>query len=244
MKTAQKPIPGLRAVVFDLDGTLARFGLEPSQALAHALAEQAKLPDPRWPERDFLAEAGYADLFEEVSDERLNGAFFIYGTWAEALKRYLIANGASPEQAALIVDDYVQRRVESVQLRPGARELLAKGLKGFKLGLLTNGPSELQWGKIDRLRIGEAFDAIIVSGDLGIHKPDLGIFQAMAKALRVEPHEALYVGDSLYDDMTGAKRAGWWAIWFNTGHRQPDPADAKPDLEISSLDELPSLLIS
>jgi len=245
MRIARKPIPGLHAVVFDLDGTLARFGVEPSEALARALARRGNLPDPHWPERNFLSEAGYAELLEEVSDERVNGAFFIYGAWAEALQRYLIANGASPEQAARIVADYVQRRLESIELRSGARELMKrlKGLEGDKLGLITNGPSGLQWAKIDRLGLREEFDKIIVSGDLGIHKPDIRVFQTMTKALHAEPHETVYIGDSLYDDITGAKRAGWWAIWFNTGHRQPDPENAEPDFEVDQFDELPSLLI-
>jgi HAD superfamily hydrolase (TIGR01549 family) len=242
MRITRKPIPGLRAVVFDLDGTLARFGLEPSESLAQALARQTDLPDPSWPKRNFLSEAGYAELVEKVSGERLNGAFFIYGAWAEALKRYLIVNDANPEQAARIVEDYVQARVESVELRPGIQSML-KRFAHFKRGLITNGPSQMQWRKIDKLGLRDEFDAIIVSGDRGIHKPDLVIFQAMTKALHVEPHEVVYVGDSLYDDMMGAKRAGWWAIWFNTGHRQPDPEDAEPDFEISSLDELSDLLI-
>lgn len=245
MAAKRKPIAGLRAVVFDLDGTLARFSIEPSEALAHALAREEDLPDPHWPQRSFLSEAGYAELLEEVSDERVNGAFFIYGAWAEALRRYLIVNGASPEQAARIVNDYVQQRLESIELRPGARELMKRlrDLKRFKLGLITNGPSRLQWAKIDELQLREAFAAIIVSGDLGIHKPDLEIFRAMERALDARPREIVYVGDSLYDDMMGAKRAGWWAIWFNTGHRQPDPENSKPDFEITQLDELPDLLV-
>ena len=241
MESAPKPIPALKAVVFDLDGTLARSGLEPAEALARALGQQDELPDPAWPKRDFIAEPGYAQMLQRVAAERFSGMTFPYGAWAEALRRYLVTNGADADRADEIVDRYVRRRVESIELRPGALELL-EALSGFRLGLLTNGPSRLQWRKIELLKLKKLFAAIIVSGDRGIYKPDRAIFQQMSEALSVRPQEAVYVGDSLYDDIAGAKGAGWWAIWFNNGQRQPDPQLYRPDRQISALGQLPALI--
>ena len=122
MESAPKPIPGLKAVVFDLDGTLARSGLEAAEALARALAQRQGLPDPTWPKRDFLGEPGYTQMLEQVAAERFSGALFPYGAWAEALQRYLVINGAAADQASEIVKDYVHWRVESIELRPGVLE--------------------------------------------------------------------------------------------------------------------------
>ncbi|HED04222.1 MAG TPA: HAD family hydrolase [Candidatus Fraserbacteria bacterium] len=241
MQPTPKPIPGLKAIVFDLDGTLARSGLESAAALARALVQRGDLPDPTWPERDFIAEPGYAQMLEQVAAERFSGAVFPYGAWAEALQRYLVTNGAAADQASEIVEDYVHWRVESIELRPGVHRLLER-LSGFRLGLLTNGPSRLQWRKIELLKLGPLFAAIIVSGDRGIYKPAAAIFQQMSEELEVRPQESAYVGDSLYDDIAGAKGAGWWAIWLNSGQRQPDPQLYRPDRQISALEQLPDLL--
>ena len=86
-----------------------------------------------------------------------------------------------------------------------------------KLGIITNGPSEHQWAKIEALGVEKWIprENIIVSGDLGINKPDVRIFDVMKEKLQLNVDSLYYIGDSLENDIVGASNAGWKPIWIN-----------------------------
>ena len=86
-----------------------------------------------------------------------------------------------------------------------------------KLGIITNGPSEHQWAKIEALGVEKWIprENIIVSGDLGINKPDVRIFDVMKEKLQLNVDSLYYIGDSLENDIVGASNAGWNPIWIN-----------------------------
>jgi putative hydrolase of the HAD superfamily len=92
----------------------------------------------------------------------------------------------------------------------------------YRLGLVTNGTAEGQHGKIDWLGIRGRFDAIVVSGDIGIHKPDPRIFEMCLEKLNVAPARAVYVGDHYENDVLGAKSAGMRAIWYTNEPKKAD----------------------
>jgi len=50
---------------------------------------------------------------------------------------------------------------------------------------------------------------------VGYKKPDSRIFEHALRLARVQPHEALFVGDRLDIDVEGARAAGMHAVWFN-----------------------------
>jgi FMN phosphatase YigB (HAD superfamily) len=65
--------------------------------------------------------------------------------------------------------------------------------------------------------IGGRVDAVVLSCEVGVRKPDARFFAAVAEALGVDPHEALFVGDSVRDDVRGAAAAGMQtclATWY------------------------------
>ena len=112
---------------------------------------------------------------------------------------------------------------------------------GRKLALVTNGVPALQNGKIDRVGIRPCFDVILVSGELGIHKPDPRIFRLALRKLRVRAENAVFVGDHLINDVNGAQKAGIPAAWANFyGERNESPI--RPAAEIRSAAELEKLL--
>ena len=86
-----------------------------------------------------------------------------------------------------------------------------------KLGIITNGPSEHQWSKVKALGVEKWIDRenIIVSGDHGINKPDVRIFEIMQEKLQLPIDSLYYIGDLLENDIVGANNAGWKAIWIN-----------------------------
>jgi putative hydrolase of the HAD superfamily len=87
--------------------------------------------------------------------------------------------------------------------------------KKYKLAIITNGSSYIQNKKIDTLDVREYFDKIIISGDIGIRKPEKEIFLLCCTHLNVEPSRAVYIGDNYEIDITGANNAGLNAIWIN-----------------------------
>ena len=105
-----------------------------------------------------------------------------------------------------------------VVLLPGAVETL-KTLKnrGYLLGAVTNGVSSLQNIKLDTAGIRDLFDVVVVSGDLGVYKPDRRIFDEAARLAGVKNDEVLFVGDHPVNDVEGALGAGMKVIRMNYG---------------------------
>ena len=97
-----------------------------------------------------------------------------------------------------------------------------------KLGIITNGPSEHQWAKVKALGVEKwiAKENIIVSGDYGINKPDVRIFEIMKEKLQLPNESLYYIGDSLENDIVGANNAGWKAIWINR-YKQKSPKEVE-----------------
>ena len=91
-----------------------------------------------------------------------------------------------------------------------------------KLGIITNGPSEHQWAKIKALGVERWINRenIIVSGDYGINKPDVRIFEIMQEKLQLPNASLYYIGDSIENDIVGANNADWKGIWINRYKRK------------------------
>ena len=106
------------------------------------------------------------------------------------------------------------RRESGVLPYPGIDCLLADLKANYKLGLLTNGPSDIQWEKIKALGFDQKFDAVIVAGDVGIYKPDVRVFEILLEKLSLTAEHSLFVGDSYDADILGAHRAGMYTAWI------------------------------
>lgn len=98
-------------------------------------------------------------------------------------------------------------------------EPLLKELKarGYIVGVITNGPSYLQNHKMDTSGLRQYCDIVVVSGDVGVHKPDPALFVYTAEKLGLKPEECTYVGDHPINDIQGALSAGMKAIRMNFG---------------------------
>lgn len=72
---------------------------------------------------------------------------------------------------------------------------------GYRLALITNGPSAAQWEKVRRLNVARLFDTVIVSGDLAWEKPDPRIFEMACRDLGVSAAQCVMVGDKLDTDI-------------------------------------------
>jgi len=105
---------------------------------------------------------------------------------------------------------------------------------GYRLGVVTSGP-EYQRLKLKLTGLYDYFDVIVTRDDAGTIKPDPRIFLHALEALNVTPPEALMVGDSLSQDVYGAKNVGMTAVWIN---REGEDGYNLADYEIRTLHEL------
>ena len=94
----------------------------------------------------------------------------------------------------------------------------------------------------------DAFDACVWSSQLPFTKPHPSAFTAAMAAIGVDdPAECVYVGDRLYDDISGAKGVGMRAVWIPHSQippEQPVEVDVAPDATIQRLSDLVDLVDS
>lgn len=109
----------------------------------------------------------------------------------------------------------------------------------YRLAILTNGAPDLQREKIESLKLGHYFDAIVVSGEVGVGKPHPNVFKAVLNQLAISPEQAVMVGDNLRRDVAGAHQLGMRGIWINRCKVACDPTyAAQVAAEITDLSEL------
>ncbi len=153
---------------------------------------------------------------------------------AELLRHWRI-NGR-PHLAA---EAYVRAHA-SAPLYPDARPAV-EGLRDrYALAVLSDADTGFLADCLAHNRL--AFDAVVSSEDVGAYKPHVAMFREVCARLGVAPGQAVYVGDSPWADIAGARNAGLRAVWLNR-HAREWPGDIEPpETVITSLGELGSLL--
>lgn len=229
-------LDGVRTIFLDLDGTLCHYSLTYEEAAARALAraglEGVQLP----PEATYYAI--YDAVFRTAPDRGYEAVS------VEAFARMLREAGVpDPRLARRVAEEYRRLRNESLKLYDEVEGALRTLADRFALGIVSNGPSEIQWYKVRRFHLEELIDAIVISGDVGVHKPDPAIFRIALGRLSSSPGEAIHVGDSLRDDVAGANAAGLGSVWVNRSRQVLAPGDPRPSQEVPDLRDLVALLI-
>ncbi len=154
--------------------------------------------------------------------------------WQSALES--VGAGDDPELAKRSAERYNAYRVKYFTLFPGAIELLrALRERGMKLGIVTNGLSETHREKIALLQISEYFDAIFLSDEVGMVKPDPLLFAHACHTLGGAPARSAMVGDRYDRDIAGALEAGLYTVWLNVRGEELPPGAPPPDATCSSI---------
>jgi len=117
-------------------------------------------------------------------------------------------------------------------------------LKGkVKLGIITNGFTQLQQARLEYTGLADHFDLLVVSEEVGVAKPHKAIFEHAFSAMGNQAREhVLMVGDNPDSDILGALNAGFDTCWLNI-NKIPAPEGIKPHYQVSSLMELENLLL-
>ncbi len=132
----------------------------------------------------------------------------------------------------------------------GAQETLRRLRPHYRLLVATNadessGPDVR--AALARVGLDASIDGVVSSRDVGARKPDAAFFtaalrQAGVNRRGVAPARAVMVGDSITNDVAGAKAAGLRTIWFNPSRRPLPPGAPVPDAVVAGLRELPQTL--
>ncbi len=219
------------AFLVDADNTIFDYDRGEAEALDEALSAQEGVPQGPAPLEVYrrinaelwrLFEAGQVSL----ADLKVRRFRFL----AEELGLRVDPEALSRE--------YLRRLGQKTHFVPHAREVLEKLSLAVLLCLVTNGVSEVQRGRIARAGIQGLFRSVVISEELGVSKPDPRFFRKALADLRVSPHDALCVGDSLSSDVAGARRAGVDSCWFNPTGRPLPEGEERPDHVVRDLREL------
>jgi len=229
-------------VLLDLDDTILSYSIGKPDFWALAIGEfEARLPARACPRslRAEILEA--ADVFWSDDERAARGRQALRES-RRGIVRTAFARLELPdaELAQSIADHFMDLKEAAVEPFPGAVEVLVELRQaGIRLGLVTNGSSELQRAKLLRHGLSDFFEAVVVEGELGRGKPHAIAFETALAQLGAEPHDAWMVGDNLEADIAGASAVGIFSVWHNpTGRADARALVARPDLEIRSLREL------
>jgi putative hydrolase of the HAD superfamily len=137
-----------------------------------------------------------------------------------------------------------QRRERNFLLRDGVREtLMTLRTRGLHVGMVSNVDDDQLGHMLELCQLRSHFDSILSSEQAQSCKPDRTIFAEALRRAGCAPHEALFVGDSLHQDIAGANRAGLRSvlIWSNSDREPPD-GEHRPHHVIRQIPELLNLL--
>jgi FMN hydrolase / 5-amino-6-(5-phospho-D-ribitylamino)uracil phosphatase len=224
------PSPGL--VLFDLDDTLCDYAGARTGRLRIAFANAlAHLPDG----------GGGVDLERLIAE---SVAIHPHGSdhFGDLLGRYGVTDPAVAEATRAW---YQANRFLGLELFDDAAETLRfvrAALPGRRIGVVTNGPTEVQRDKIALLALAPALDFALISGEFGVAKPDPAIFWEALRRGGAAADDAVFVGDSPDFDVAGARAAGIRAIWVNRTGRPWSHEAPPPDHEVRTLAEVGVLL--
>lgn len=144
----------------------------------------------------------------------------------------LVGRLGLPTTADSVWLDYRSKMAGLVSLTDDNRSALAElRTAGWTLGIVTNGMTDNQEGKIRRTGLDALVDGWVVSDTVGARKPHPAIFQALAARLGC-PIEGWMIGDSLELDVAGAAAVGLRTAWLNDGS---NPSGYHPDLVVDSV---------
>ena len=131
---------------------------------------------------------------------------------------------------------YLKHRFEDIELYPDVIPTMDFLRRDFSIGLLSNGN-----GYPERCGLPGRFSFVVFSQDVGVEKPDAGMFFAACKLAGCAPCELMHIGDSLESDVAGVNRIGAVSVWLNRDAKQND-SGIVPDYEIRSLTELADIV--
>ena len=229
-----------RAIIFDIFDTLFVNSLDAWLETLGAVSERQglrvagiELWEP-WKRCERAFRLSRVDL----DDPAMSPPFKTYeAAWAECFQRVfecLELRGDAGEAARMCVESMAERRPF-----PETREALDNLSGRVRLGVFSNADDGFLLPLLERYDL--PLEAVASSESARVYKPDARAFEHILRLMGLAPEEAWYVGDTPFDDILGARRAGIRGIWIDRRGAET-PSDPAPDATITDLRQLSRLL--
>lgn len=226
----------MKAILWDIDGTLLDFSKSERYALKTTLEEIGVAQcTEEMTARYAQINLGYWKALErqEVTKEqvfygRFNDFFREYNIFCEDIPRFNLS---------------YQGHLGEVFFENEHSLELCRKLKGqVRQYIVTNGTAPVQKNKLKLTGLDQMMDGAFISDELGAEKPSMDFFLPVLECLQdVRKEEIMIVGDSLTSDMKGGNNAGIVCCWYNPEH-QAHPQGIHIDYEIEHLWEVEQIL--
>jgi len=246
----------VKAVYFDLDDTLCGYW-DACKAGLKTTFEQNPVPGKSPEEMVHAWGVTFHEFSPELKEQtKLFHEYLTSGTVTRThqMQLTLLSVGIDDMDLAKALSfSYMVERDRNLKLFEDSFVILEKLHGNFPLGLITNGPADIQNMEVDTLRIRHYFRNIFIEGEMRIGKPHKSVFDKAAAAVGCQPHQILMVGNSFGHDIKPAIEYGWVSAWIRrdsdvppssqTGKPEAIPTSGvMPDIIISDLLELAPLL--
>lgn len=165
----------------------------------------------------------------------------------ERFRRALVRVGVEAAQAPVVAERlsmiHMAHLASTTQLPEGHAALLAELAARYPLGLVSNFDHAATARRVlSEHGVAACFSSVRISEEFGRRKPHPAIFHAALGDLGVDARDAVFIGDSLGDDVVGARSAGLAVVWVNAKGDAPPDSMPPPDHSITHLAALRALL--
>jgi putative hydrolase of the HAD superfamily len=221
----------LRAVIFDLYDTLIYLTNPILDQTRHALAIRANVDPDAW-----------AALWRGNVVDRMLGKL---GSLEDEIRGMLQQLGADPSPALLatMVEQQIDGWARAVTIYPETQPILtALRQRNLKLGLISNCSADAG-AMVARIGLAQPFDAITLSCDVGLMKPDPAIYERTCRALGVTPAESMFVADGAFGELDASKALGMLTVKVEQPNQSGDFGTSTSfDHRVDRLDQILALL--
>ncbi len=197
-----------KLLIFDLDNTVLDYDRSEEFALDKTLTSLGFEPD------EDLKES-YRSINEQMWQRLEKGEITSEQLRIMRFTRFAEIHGIdwNPSKVSTI---YLDNLGLGGFLVTGAESLLFELKKDFRLASITNGISDVQRNRLSNSPLEGIFEPLLISDEVGISKPDPGIFRLMMEQTGIKnPSDILMIGDSLSSDIAGASAVGIDSCWYN-----------------------------
>jgi HAD superfamily hydrolase (TIGR01549 family) len=241
-----------RALLFDLFGTVVLFAPQVPTVEAAGSAWRSTMSWLRDTAERELPHVAFDDLLralmrvtEEIIRQRAPEHLEVPSRerFRRALLRVGVAAGQAPEIAERLSVAHMAHLASMTVLPPEHLALLHDLAKRYRLALVSNfdhGPTARR--VLSDHGVAGFFDTTVISAEFGRRKPHPEIFAAALQAVGVSADDALFIGDSIGDDVVGAHNAGVPVVWLNGTSTPLPPGTPPPRAVMARLTDLPAVL--
>lgn len=142
-----------------------------------------------------------------------------------------------------LIEDFFTRIAVAVEQDPEANRFLSElSMAGVPWGILTNGESQLQRGKMATVGLDAMAPFALVPSEFGDQKPSPAVFEEAVRQAGHDASNTLFVGDNPRTDIRGAQGIGMPTAWMRGGREWVD-GDPMPDHQVDHITELRELLL-